>query len=149
MKRTWATTVFLRENWACNTLYHKDVNKVSFHALFSKGTTKHWPCCFFLYFVPPRSVRQEILEFFQLTTFYRFNKRGPSPPMTRHLAVPNGALLTTSRTRKPTFFFVSHPSAKPLVLRDLECFLELKNQIEWTLQHANQWHDTRGTLAWG
>ena len=105
-----------QESWAHNSLNPKEVSKVSLHALFSKGTTEHWPCCFFLYFVPPRCFRREILEFFQLTTFKRFNKRGSSQPMTRQLAVPNGALLTTPQTHRQSFLYVSLPSADPPVL---------------------------------
>ena len=50
--------------------------------------------------------------------------------MTRHLAVPNAALLTKAQTHRPSFFYVSLPGAEPLVLRDLESFLELKNHTE-------------------
>ena len=50
--------------------------------------------------------------------------------MTRYLAVPKAALLTTPQTHKPSFLYVSQPSADLPVLRDLECFAELRNQPE-------------------
>ena len=50
--------------------------------------------------------------------------------MTRQLVVPNAALLKTRKTHKPSFLYISHPSVEPPVLRDLECFLELRNQSE-------------------
>ena len=94
-------------------------NKVSLQALFTKRITEHWPCCFFLYFVPPRCFRREIPELFQVTTFYRFNKRSPSPPMTRQLPFPNTELLITSNTHRQSLY-VSHSNADPPVLRVLE-----------------------------
>ena len=48
MKGRCASTVFLRENWACNSLNPNEVNKVSLHALCSKGTPEHWPALSFL-----------------------------------------------------------------------------------------------------
>ena len=47
MKRTYTTTVFVRENWACNSLNPKEEYKISLQTLFSKGTAEHWPCCLF------------------------------------------------------------------------------------------------------
>ena len=59
--------------------------------------------------------------------------------MTRHLAVPNGAFLTTSRTRRPSFLYVSYPSAKLQLVRHLECFLELKNNTELGYMDSAAW----------
>ena len=50
--------------------------------------------------------------------------------MTRQLPFPNTELLITSKTHRQSFLYVSHPNADPQVLRVLEWFLELRNQLE-------------------
>ena len=129
MKGACATTVFLGENWAHNSLNPKEENKVSFHALFSKGSQSIVPAVSFslLYLKGAFEGRYWVVSTYHILEVYQ------KKPFTSHDSASSCSQLFNAQNSPNTqavLLKVSHPSADPTVLRDRECFLELKNHTE-------------------